>query len=235
MPESQTGRLLQEQISYYRARAKEYDEWWLRQGRYDHGPELNRRWFAQAREVCEALRAFAPEGRVLELACGTGVWTEQLIEFAEQVTAVDASREMLGIARARVGESKVHYVQTDIFSWSPAAFHDVVFFSFWLSHVPPESFGSFWELVRACLAPGGRVFFIDSLYTETSSAVDHQQGAAEAVSVRRRLNDGREFRVFKVFYRPDELVAMLAELGWAVTVRHTATHFLYGFGAPMRS
>ena len=36
--------LLDEQIAYYRARAAEYDQWWLRQGRYDQGPELAARW-----------------------------------------------------------------------------------------------------------------------------------------------------------------------------------------------
>jgi hypothetical protein len=32
-------RLLADQIAYYRARAGEYDEWFLRQGRYDRGLE----------------------------------------------------------------------------------------------------------------------------------------------------------------------------------------------------
>lgn len=229
--DGRTEKSLGEQLSYYRARASEYDEWWLRQGRYDRGPELNQRWFAEAEELRQALRAFGPRGHVLELACGTGLWTEQLLQFAEQVTAVDASHEMLTIARGRVGESKVRYVQADIFSWHADVPYDVVFFSFWLSHVPPDCFTSFWDLVRSCLAPRGRVFFIDSRYAETSTAIDHQLETSEAVSVKRRLNDGREFRVFKVFYRADELAGRLGELDWAVTVSETATHFLYGSGA----
>ncbi len=232
MADKRTRERLEEQLSYYRARASEYDEWWLRRGRYDRGPEHNRRWFAEAEELVQALRSFNPAGQVLELACGTGLWTQQLVRFGDHVTAVDASSEMLAIARERVGGSKVRYVQADILSWRPDAPYDVVFFSFWLSHVPPEQFDAFWSLVRSCLAPHGRAFFIDSLPSGTSTAIDHRLGEIEAMTTRRRLNDGREFEIFKVFYQPDELTRRLADLGWAATVHRTATYFLYGLAAP---
>ena len=74
--------LIAQQISYYQARAGEYDEWFLRQGRYDRGPEINRQWFTEVEEVRRALDAFAPGGDVLELAGGTGLWTEQLLRQA---------------------------------------------------------------------------------------------------------------------------------------------------------
>lgn len=223
---------LEEQLSYYRARAGEYDEWWLRRGRYDRGAENNRRWFAEVQELLQELREFKPTGRVLELACGTGLWTEQLVQYDGHVTAVDASPEMLAIARERVGKAPVRYLQADVFSWRPDAHYDVVFFSFWLSHVPPERFAQFWNLVRSCLAPSGRFFFVDSLRSDTSTAIDHRLGGTEGTTVRRRLNDGREFEIFKVFYRPDELTGRLADLGWTATVHETATYFLYGFGSP---
>ena len=43
--------LLAEQVAYYQARAGEYDEWFLREGRHDRGPEWNRRWFSELEEV----------------------------------------------------------------------------------------------------------------------------------------------------------------------------------------
>jgi protein-L-isoaspartate O-methyltransferase len=206
----------------------------LRTGRYDRRPDGNRQWFAELAEVAEALAAFAPAGRVLELACGTGWRTAQLAHYADSVTAVDSSPEALAINRARVGTSQVEHIQEDLFCWQPAARYDIVFFGFWLSHVPPERFESFWDLVRACLAPGGRVFFVDSLYNEASTAVDHRLEGPEATTVTRRLNDGREFRIVKVFYRPDELANRLADMGWQVEVRTTPSHFLYGFGGSDR-
>jgi demethylmenaquinone methyltransferase/2-methoxy-6-polyprenyl-1,4-benzoquinol methylase len=223
--------MLQEQIAYYDARASEYDEWFLRRGRYDRGPEWSRKWFDEVSEVASALEAFAPAGQVLELACGTGLWTQWLVGYAEHVTAVDSSDKMLTLNRARVGESKVDHVKANIFSWRPGKQYDVVFFSFWLSHVPPEHFADFWNLVRGCLRPNGRVFFVDSLYDETSTARDHRLEGRDATTMTRRLNDGQEFRILKVFYDPDELANRLADLGWNAQVRRTPTYFLYGFGA----
>lgn len=222
--------LLAEQIAYYRARAGEYDEWFLRQGRYDRGPEQNATWHAETAEVARALDEFQPKGRVLELACGTGLWTQRLARVAEHVTAVDAAPEVLAINRERLGPAPVEYVQADLFSWRPRERYDVVFFSFWLSHVPPERFDEFWSNVRASLAPGGRVFFIDSLYNEASTALDHRLEHPASTTALRRLKDGREFRIVKVFYPPAELESRLNDRGWSVTVRATANFFLYGSG-----
>ena len=161
-----------QQLDYYRARAAEYDQWWLRQGRYDRGAVLNAQWFADASVVSSALSAFYPAGRVLEFACGTGIWTEQLLPFAAHLTALDGSPEMLAINAARLRSSLVRYVEADLFQWQPTEQFVTVFFGFWLSHVPPERFAEFWQLVRSCLAPGGRVFFVDSRREPTSTAVD---------------------------------------------------------------
>ena len=220
--------MLQEQLEYYRARAAEYDQWWLRQGRYDRGPELNRQWLADADEVKSALETFRPAGRILELACGTGIWTEVLAPFASELTAVDGSAEMLTINAARVRSSRVRYVEADLFQWAPDHQYDTIFFGFWLSHVPPESFKAFWEIVRSCLAPEGRVFFVDSRREKTSTARDHVLPSPEATVLTRRLNDGREFQVYKIFHDPRELTAHLRRLGWDLTVSETAHYFLYG-------
>jgi len=222
--------VLQEQIAYYRARAGEYDQWFRREGRYDRGPDANAQWFSEAAQVEAALQAFAPTGRVLELACGTGLWTRHLVRFADSVTALDASPEVLEINRARLGDANVRYVEADLLHWTPDGAYDTVFFGYWLSHVPPERFEEFWELVEKCLAPGGRVFFVDSLYDAASTAADHELEGAAAVTLTRRLNDGQEFRIVKVFYRPEELAQKLAGLGWQFDVQSTPNYFLYGSG-----
>jgi SAM-dependent methyltransferase len=221
---------LREQLEYYRARSAEYDQWWLRQGRYDRGDALNAQWFAEAASVQSAVGAFRPTGRVLELACGTGIWSEQLLPSASHLTLLDGSPEMLSIATARLHAPEVHTIEADLFKWHPTEQFDVVFFGFWLSHVPPERFTDFWQLVRDCLAPGGRVFFVDSLYDHTSTALDHRLPEPEATVVRRRLNDGREYQVVKVFYHLSELAERLCRLGWRFDIRQTKNYFLYGHG-----
>ena len=183
-------------------------------GRYDHGEALNALWFAEAAEVSSALSAFQAVGRVLELACGTGIWSEQLLLSASHLTALDGPPEMLTInAAARLQQSaRARYIHADIFAWRREEQFDVVFFGFWLSHVPPERFTAFWQLVGSCLAPDGRVFFVDSCHEQTSTAVDHRLPEAEATVLRRRLNDGPEFQIYKVFYDPRELTERLHSL-----------------------
>jgi demethylmenaquinone methyltransferase/2-methoxy-6-polyprenyl-1,4-benzoquinol methylase len=214
--------VVQEQIEYYRARAGEYDEWWLRQGRYDRGPEFKAQWTSEIELVKAALEEFAPGGNVLELACGTGNWSLELARFADRLTLVDSSPEVLAINAERVQHPRVQRVQTDIFAWQPSATYDVIFFSFWLSHVPPAAFARFWATVRKALAPNGSVFFIDSLDDERSTARD--QTSPE----RRRLNDGREFQIVKIYYEPADLAQRLKAEGWLAEVRSTPNYFLFG-------
>ena len=82
--------LVREQIDYYQRRATEYDATSTPQG-----DELE--W--QGLRLEEALRDFRPEGRVLEVACGTGTWTRRLIQYADELTALDSSAEMIRLAR----------------------------------------------------------------------------------------------------------------------------------------
>jgi len=168
---------------------------------------------------------------VLELACGTGIWTEQLLPWADSLTALDGSSEMLALNRARLGTAAVRYIQADLFHWQPGERYDVVFFGFWLSHVPPERFAAFWQLVRSCLAPGGRVFFVDSRHEPTSTAADHRLPEPAATVLTRRLNDGREFQIYKVFHDPVVLTERLRGLGWQFTIRQTDHYFVHGSGS----
>jgi SAM-dependent methyltransferase len=213
--------LLERQLAYYRARAGEYDEWFLRTGPHDRGPEWNRGWFLELERVRQELDRFGPTGRVLELACGTGLWTVELARHAAGITAVDASPEVLDINRARMQEAlpeaPVRYVRADLFDWRPEETYDVVFFGFW-------------NLVRMALRPGGRAFFVDSLRTETWAEKESAGRAPRGHTTLRRLNDGREFRIVKVYYDPVELEARLAGMGWRISVRTTEKHLLYGFG-----
>jgi len=224
--------LLAEQLAYYRARAPEYDAWFLRQGRFDRGDAHRERWGAEVGRLEQALAAFAPDGDILELACGTGWWTERLSEYGTSLTALDASPEVIALNRQRLPSKPINYVQADLFTWRPERTYDTVFFSFWLSHVPPERFGGFWDTVRRSLNPGGRVFFIDSCYAPEATARDHTLNDPDALSVTRRLEGGRTFEVVKVFYEPERLTAQLGALGWRADVRQTETFFLYGAAHP---
>ena len=77
---------------------------------------------------------------------------------------------------------------------APTASYDAVFFGFWLSHVPLERFERFWALVADCLAPGGRVCFVDDAHRTADELIEGEASS----TIRRRLNDGSVHRAVKV-------------------------------------
>ena len=221
---------LREMQAYYRARAAEYDEWFYRRGRYDRGADANARWFAEVDQVVAAFDALRIDGDVLELAPGTGIWTERILRTARSVTAVDASPEMVAINRARVGDGRVTYVLADLFTWRPESTYDAVCFGFWISHVPDERLDAFLGMVADALRPGGTVWFLDGRREPSSTAADHQLPELGSQVMTRRLNDGRTFQIVKNFYAPAALGERCAAAGLDVDVRETPTYFLYGAG-----
>ena len=213
---AESDPLLAEQLAYYRAIAPEYETHAI------PGPGRD--------ELIAAIDAFGPAGDVLELACGAGAWTERLLCHATSVTAVDAAPEMLARAKARVGEARVRFVQADLFAWTPDRCYDVVFFGFWISHVPLDRFDTFWNFVADCLRPAGRVFFIDDTYRTPDELLE----GASSSTIRRRLNDGTAYRAVKVPYRPADLEERLRRLGWQVTVTTTSGPCYWGQGTRAR-
>lgn len=226
-------RLLAEQRAYYRARAPEYDEWWQRRDRYDRGKEMRAEWDRQVTLVDTALETFGAAGDVLELAGGTGWWTQRLAATAASLTVLDASLETLTLNRERAGRADIAYVVADLFTWTPRRQYDVVFFSFWLSHVPRARFAAFWELMRACLVPGGRVFLLDNRNDPVVGAATEDPYVAEYREDLhiRHLNDGSEHRVVKVMYEADELTDRLAAERWSADLSSTRW-FIFGAAEP---
>jgi demethylmenaquinone methyltransferase/2-methoxy-6-polyprenyl-1,4-benzoquinol methylase len=98
-----------------------------------------------------------------------------------------------------------------------------VFAGFWLSHVPRGRLDPFLGIVRRWLKPGRTFAAIDSLPDPQSGAVDHASVTGDRA--RRRLADGREFEIVKVFYRPDELRAALLRAGFATAEVTTTGRF----------
>lgn len=251
-PSPEDTELLESQIEYYRARVPEYDDWWFRRGRYDVGAAFATRWEDEVERVRSAFDAFAPKGDVLELAAGTGNWTLELARHADRITAVDAAPEAFESARQKLESQKlekapaeVEWVVADLFEWKPPRRYDVVFFSFWLSHVPLARFDEFWSLVDAALEPGGRVFFLDNAHPslggpvvprrlrQEGSKVEGVEGWTDletGISTRTTL-DGRAFEIVKVFWEPEPLRRRLAAMGWDIEVLTTNWAFLYGQGA----
>ena len=239
--------ILGSQIAYYRAHAPKYDDWWFGRGRHDLGPEQRDSWGPRSRPFV-ARGSPCSSGR-----CARVRWRDWKLDAGasgpgQSVTVVDASPEAVDIARSKVSGS-VGWQVTDVFEFHPERTYDVVFFSFWLSHVPIERFASFWGLVEQCVGPGGRVIFMDNAHPERTSRAAPQffgsSWSTEGTTVRgidsvtdldtgiarRTAADGRSYELVKIWWDPDELHDRLADLGWDIQVSATEWAFIFGFGS----
>jgi demethylmenaquinone methyltransferase/2-methoxy-6-polyprenyl-1,4-benzoquinol methylase len=211
-------------IEYYQARAAEYDDWYLRRGRYSHGPIHDAAWAAELDAAGRWLDGLPIAGRVVELAAGTGWWSPLLATKGE-LTLYDAAEAPLELARERLVAHglRAHLHVRDAWAEPEGPPADAVVAGFWLSHVPRERTVEFLRLARRWLRPGGTAAIVDSLPDPRSGAADHP-APVDDLAVR-RLADGRTFTIVKVFRTPDELRAAFLEAGFRAVEATTTGRF----------
>ncbi len=212
-----TDEALAAQVDYYRRRASEYDA--TAYGDVE----------AARTRIARLVAELRPTGDVLEIACGTGLWTEALAPHADTLTAIDSAPETLQIARARVPSGRVTFEVADVFSWHPGRRFDTVFFSAWLSHVPTNRFDSFWRSLSTLLTEHGRVLFIDEHVDEREKET-YLEDRDEIVE--RRLTDGTPFHIVKNFIDPPDLQRRLHDLGWHCTIGRAGPDWIHGEARP---
>jgi SAM-dependent methyltransferase len=213
-------------IGYYEARAGEYDDWYLRRGRYERGPIHDAAWNAELDAAGRWLDGLAFGGRIVELAAGTGWWSPLLASKGE-LWLYDAAEAPLERARERL---VAHGLRAHIHirdAWAPPEGEpaDGLFAGFWLSHVARDRTAEFLEVARRWLRPGGRLAIIDSLPDPQSGAANHPAPSGDVAI--RRLDDGREFTIVKVHRAADEIEAALSTAGFeAIEITTTGRFFV---------
>jgi len=142
--------LEQEMVSYYDARAGEYDEFYA--GR---GPAIRQHAGQYVRDVAEtsAIVAGFGTGHVIDIACGTGFWAAHYARNCDEITFVDPSGAMLAECERRIGPMGLadgsHFVRGDFFGTELGeATYDCAFVGFLLSHITPEREGAFFGRLR---------------------------------------------------------------------------------------
>lgn len=189
-----------ELIDYYRRRAGEYEAiyaWPERQ------PDL------------DFLRSEIPSrlaGRsVMEVACGTGYWTERIARTARRMMATDMAPEPMAIARAKQYACPVEFRHADAYALDAAlGSFDGAFAGFWWSHVPLSRRREFLVSLHSRLQRGARVVMFDNRYVEGAMHPIAETDAEGNTYQRRRLSDGSENRVLKNFPSEQELRATFA-------------------------
>lgn len=213
--------MTEEMAKYYARRAAEYDRVYdLPYWQHD---------LAVLRGL--VARLFAGR-RVLEVACGTGYWTQQLAAIAAAVHATDLNEETLAVARTRAcAPAPVTFERRDAYAAVPgAARFDAGFAGLWLSHVDLARAQEFLDAFHAPLAPGAPVLMFDERDVPERRSPTTRVDAAGNRYEPRRLQSGERYEIVKNFYDRARLTGLFAgaaddfvceelERFWLVTYR----------------
>lgn len=186
---------------YYRERARDYEQIY-----YRDNPARQAELAAGRDQLIELVT-----GRdVLELACGTGYWTEAMSRAARSLVATDIEPAMIEMARTKRFAIDVGFRCVDMFTEQFEPVHDVIALGFWFSHQPRQEYGQLFDILTKPLRPDGKIWMIDNNPPAEGPANDSvgvdQYGNNFKV---RRLGDGREFIILKNYFGEDELQALL--------------------------
>ena len=210
-------------VSYYARRAAEYERIYAK-------PERQ----ADLRLLEGSIRNMLAGRKVLELACGTGYWTQVIGSSAARITAIDVNEEVLQIARTKsYSGNQVDFVLHDCYA--PPEFgrtHDALFAGFWWSHVPLERMESFLVTATRAVAPGALIAFLDNRYVAGSSTPVSRRDAGGNTYQVRKLNDGSSHEVLKNFPAESELIQRAARHGWGANVDLLEHYWLLSWWAP---
>jgi demethylmenaquinone methyltransferase/2-methoxy-6-polyprenyl-1,4-benzoquinol methylase len=183
-------------VEYYARRAGEYERIYAK-------PERQ--------EDLTTLRALLKQKlaghQVLEVACGTGYWTQIIGESAATVLATDLNKETLEIARRKTyPKNNVEFQSADAWSLPDlSGTFTAGFAAFWWSHIPRQTIHLFLEALHRKLSAGALVVFVDNNFVEGSSTPVARRDEAGNTFQKRKLEDGSEFEVLKNFPSETEL------------------------------
>jgi SAM-dependent methyltransferase len=164
---------------------------------------------------------------VLEVACGTGYWTQRIAPVARNITAIDINAETLEIARSkRLPAERVTFEIADVNDLPPTyRTFTGAFAGFWWSHIRRAECGTFIATLHQALTTGAVVVALDNLYVEGSSTpISHVDAEGNSYQ-RRRLSDGSEHTVLKNFPDKAELISQIADR--AIGVEYTALDYYW--------
>lgn len=209
MPRSNTPGIEMQQRSdehelkdYYARRATEYERIYDKTERQ-----------ADLARLRESLPSILQGRDVLEIACGTGYWTQFVATRAASVLATDVNEEVLELARPKdFPRDNVRFARVDIYSEEQLSRQfDAGLGAFWWSHVPRQGQERFIECFHRRLQPDALVLFLDNRYVQGSSTPLTRTDEHGNTYQTRTLDDGSSYEVLKNMPDESELSAALGD------------------------
>jgi multimeric flavodoxin WrbA/ubiquinone/menaquinone biosynthesis C-methylase UbiE len=188
---------------YYRVRAKEYEQIY-----YRDNPERRQ----EIADEVVRLKQLVNGKKVLELACGTGYWTQVMSETAAHITALDIWPEMIDEAQKKTFNGPVKFKVMDMFKGQlPANSFDRVAVGFWFSHQPKQEYEKFFDLISKPLHEDGLIWLIDN-NPPAEGGKGHDWISRDEFGnnfKRRHLGNGDSYVILKNYFDEHELRELL--------------------------
>jgi demethylmenaquinone methyltransferase/2-methoxy-6-polyprenyl-1,4-benzoquinol methylase len=158
---------------------------------------------------------------VMEIACGTGFWTESVAKTADSVYATDINTSMIDVARRRLAHlHNISYGVSDAFrvSREPRKYSGAFCVLFWC-HIPVQRIEDFLSALCASLKPGSPVIFVDQL--EDSDVKNHTTDRYGNRTAKRKI-DGKPFFIVKNVPSAAQLHNYLEDFAEAGSIRYSS-------------
>lgn len=207
-------------VEYYARRAAEYEQIY-------HKPERQ----ADLQRLRTYIEHSFTGRHVLEIACGTGYWTEIAARTAASILAADINEEVLAIARAKpIPAGKVSFHRSDVYALAPfPQKFDAGLAAFWWSHIQRPKWRDFLETFHRHFSSGAVFVFIDNVYVPGSSTpISHTDGEGNTYQTR-KLADGTVHEVLKNFPTADELHRAVAEFATDVQIEFLEYYWILSY------
>lgn len=181
---------------YYALRAGEYEDIYKK-------PERQ----ADLRLLEDILSSAFAGMDVMEIACGTGYWTQFIAKSARAVYSMDLNPEVLELARRKdYGSCPVIFAVADAFQLGEILLrYDAAFCGFWWSHIPVEKLSALLSGLNGRLPPESRVVMVDNRFVQGSNTPIARSDKRGNTYQLRWLKDGSEHEVLKNFPSEEEI------------------------------
>lgn len=176
-------------VSYYKDRAKEYEKLYSKPERQE-----------DLKSAATILQEIFADKQVLEIACGTGYWTEKIAATATSIFATDINESVIEIAKKKDFLSKqVSFGIADIYNFSDNNKFESLFGGFIWSHILLQDLDKFLLTVNSLVSAGGTVVFMDNNYVEGSNHPITERDEHGNSFQTRKLEDNTTHLVLKNF------------------------------------
>jgi ubiquinone/menaquinone biosynthesis C-methylase UbiE len=209
-------------ITYYKDRAKEYEKIYSKPERQED--------LAKGAAVLQEI--FAGKN-LLEVACGTGYWTEQIAQTAGSVFATDINEAVVEIARQKqYPNNNVTFGVADLYEFQPERQYDCLFGGFIWSHIPLEEMERFIKTMNRFVVPGGTMVFMDNRFVAGSNIPVEETDEQGNTYQLRKLEDGTTHRVLKNFPAESQLQQQLSGFSEHIRIVNLTYYWIVMYTVP---